>query len=85
MGKIVKRDGLFGYIYKGRKLRKTQDLRKADFAAVRGLANGIQIPPLSRWLRPYEPIFSTIIIQTQDGELISRSRPFNRYLLLMLK
>jgi hypothetical protein len=41
MGKIVKEKNLFGYIYKVRKFRKTQDLRKADFMAVRGLAKGI--------------------------------------------
>ena len=36
--KIVKRNGLLGYIYKGRKFRKAQDLRKTDFSAVKGLA-----------------------------------------------
>jgi len=41
MGKIVKRKGLLGYIYKGRKFRKTQDLRKADFTTVRGLGSGL--------------------------------------------
>ena len=42
MGKIVKREGLLGYIYKGRKFRKTQDLRKADFTGVRGSVKGIK-------------------------------------------
>jgi len=42
MGKIVKQKNLFGYIYKGRKFRKMQDLRSADFAAIRGLAKGIR-------------------------------------------
>jgi len=42
MGKIVKEKNLFGYIYKGRKFRRTQGLRKADFAAVCGLAEGFE-------------------------------------------
>lgn len=42
MGAILKNRNLLGYIFKGRKFRKAQDLRKADFAAVRGLAKGLR-------------------------------------------
>jgi hypothetical protein len=42
MGKIMKKKGLFGYIFKGRKFRRSQDLRKADFIAVKGLARGVK-------------------------------------------
>jgi hypothetical protein len=42
MGKLLKQNNLLGYLYKGRRFRKTQDLRKADFTAVRGLAAGLK-------------------------------------------
>lgn len=42
MGRIVKANNLFGYIYKGRKFRKAQTLLAADFTAVRGLRDGFK-------------------------------------------
>jgi hypothetical protein len=42
MGKLIKTNNLFGYIYKGRKFRKAQDLRAADFTAVKGLRDGFK-------------------------------------------
>ena len=41
MGRLIRENNLFAYLFKGRTFRKSQTLRSADFTAVKGLAKGL--------------------------------------------